>query len=97
MQIALVDNFYQRPELLFSKSRQASRFESEVVVRTNPLIDDVVSTVTAKFEDLRATIDEIVNIGRARPNIIDGANTIARAEIVVHRAKKAVLALTVNP
>jgi hypothetical protein len=97
LQIALVDNFYQRPELLFSDSRQASRFESKIVVRTNAFIDDVVSTVTAKLENLQTTIDEIVNIGRARPNIVDGANTLARAEIVVHRTKKAVLALTVNP
>ena len=97
MQIALVDNFYQRPELLFSDSRQASRFESEIVVRTNSFIDDVVSTVTAKLENLQATIDKIVNIGRARPNIVDGANAPARPEIVVHSAEKAVLAATVNP
>ena len=51
----------------------------------------------AKRENLRATSDEIFNIGGARPDIVDGANAPAAAEIVVHSAEKAVLAATVNP
>ena len=97
LHVALVDNFYKRPELLFFEPRQASRFESEIVVGTNALVDDLVGTVMAKPENLRATSDEIFDIGGARPDIVDGANAPAGAEIVVHSAEKAVLAATVNP
>ena len=43
------------------------------------------------------TIDKIFDVGRARPDIVDGANFLPGAETLVHVAEKTRLAAAKNP
>src|SRR5918994_6351531 len=57
----------------------------------------MVGAVSADADNLQDAIDEIFDIRGTRPDIDDGADPFAGAQIVCHSAEKTVLSTAVDP
>src|SRR5882724_2957546 len=92
-----MDYLNQSIKLLSIQLNQTSCFQGEFVIGAKALVDDMISAVAARGQNLQYAMDQIFHVRRAGPDINDGAYRFARMEIAMNRAKEAILAAAINP
>ena len=79
------------------QSGQPPRFEGKFVVATDPSVHDVIGAVKPSSPNHHHPVDQILDVGGARPDIIDGAHSFTHFEVAVHGTQEAVFAGAIDP
>src|ERR1051325_2996336 len=90
-------DFNKRVELRMIEAGKPPGFKSKFVVATDAGVHDVISAVKSSSLNHHDSVDQILDVSRARPDIVDSAHSFAQFEIVVHRTQKTVFAGAIDP
>jgi len=72
-------------------------FKSKFVVATGAGVHDVIGAVKPSSLNHHDPVDQILDVSRARPDIVDSAHSFAQFEVVMHRTQKTVFAGAIHP
>lgn len=82
---------------LWIRTDDARRFASERRIRTNAAVHDLMDAEPALLDDCGERDNEILDVGRAGPEIVHRANRLTSHKPSVSGGQKRILARTEDP
>ena len=80
--VALVGDFDERIDIGARKTEQPSCFKGKFAIAAHAGVDDVEIGVVARSENFQAAIDQVFDVGRARPDVVDRADLLTCSQVL---------------